>query len=95
MEAKRQGKRSQDRDKKEHRDRQEESQSPPSQAVTKLALPEGGVSLESSQLGESQAALGIWGREGTLGEAEGASLPTEHQPLWPGSYVPPAPSGGP
>lgn len=36
---------------------------PPSQAVTK-ALPEGGVSLESSQLGESQAAPEIWGREG-------------------------------
>lgn len=36
--------------------------------MTKLALPEGGVSLESSQLGESQAALGIWGREGGLGE---------------------------
>lgn len=30
-------------------------------AVTKLALAEGGVSLESSQLGESQAALEIWG----------------------------------
>lgn len=26
------------------------------------------MSLESSQLGESQAALGIWGREGDLGE---------------------------
>lgn len=35
--------------------------------MTKLALPEGGVSLESSQLGESQAALEIWGREGGSG----------------------------
>lgn len=36
-----------------------------------LVLPEGGVSLESSQLGESQAALKIWGREGDLGGGMG------------------------
>lgn len=47
--------------------------------MTKLALPEGRVSLESSQLGESQAALEIWGREGDLGgSGGGASLVIAH-----------------
>lgn len=49
------------------RNRGRESEAPLFQAVTKLALPEGGVSLESSQLCESQAALEIWGREGGSG----------------------------
>lgn len=47
--------------------------------MTKLALPKGGVSLESSQLGESQTALEIWGREGDLGGSSGgASLVIAH-----------------
>lgn len=36
----------------------------PHPTVTELALPEGGVSLESSQLGDSEAALEIGGRHG-------------------------------
>lgn len=67
----------------------------PSQAVTEQALPKGGASLESSQRGESQAALEIWGREGGSGGKQwGMSLPTESQRLCPGSHAPPAPPGG-
>lgn len=63
-----------ERDQETQRDRQEKEKQrqregvrAPSQAVTELAQPEGGVSLECSQLGESQAALEIWGREGRSG----------------------------
>lgn len=38
------------------------SSSPHPLVVTELALPEGGVSLEGSQLGDSQTALEIGGR---------------------------------
>lgn len=54
---------------------------PPPQAVTKLALSKRGVSLESSQLGESQAALEICSREGDLRGSSGDShLPRSPSP---------------
>lgn len=56
-------KRYQETDRKK-RNRDREGVRAPSQAVTEQAQPEGGVSLECSQLGESQAALEIGGREG-------------------------------
>lgn len=46
---------------------------PPAPPVTKLALSKRGVSLESSQLGESQAALEICSREGDLRGSNGDS----------------------
>lgn len=44
---------------------------PPFLVVTELGLPEGGVSLESSQLGDSQAALEM---RGHLGEGSSRGL---------------------
>lgn len=77
------------------RDKEKKRVRAPSQAVTEQALPKGGVSLESSQLGESQAAPEIWGREGASGgKPWGMSLPTESPRLCPGSHAPPAPPGG-
>lgn len=74
------------RDTKRQRDKETERVRAPSQAVTEQALPKGRMSLESSQLGESQAALEIWGREGGLGESSGVC----HCPLSPKACVPAA-----
>lgn len=49
--------------------------------VTELALPEGGVSLEGSQLGDSQTALEIGGRH-LVGKVVSRGM--RHHPLLPG-----------
>lgn len=88
------GKRPRDTDRDNEKQRQRELE-PRLRGSDELALPEGGVSPESSQLGESQAALEIWAREGDLrGSTGGTSSPTKPRHLGPGSHAPPAPPGG-
>ena len=87
-------------DRKRPRDRKKQTDGgigrPPLSGSDQAGPAEGGVSLESSQLGESQAALEIRGREGARGEVAGVRHPpSPTEPPWPGSRAPPAPPGGP